>query len=129
MGVTVDRSVATAKPGDGKTFPKHGDTCRMHYVGRLMDYRSTKFDSSRDKGRPFDFVIGHGVVIRGWDGGVARLSLGERATLRITSDFGYGERGAGGGIPPDADLVFDVELLAINPKPEAEPEAGCCAVL
>ena len=126
MGVVVDRSVESAKAGDGVTFPQHGDTCRMHYVGRLMDYRSTIFDSSREKGRPFDFVIGHGVVIQGWDEGVAQLSLGERATLRITSDYGYGERGAGDVIPPNADLVFDVELLAINPKDESA--GGCCVL-
>jgi FK506-binding protein 1 len=73
-----------------------------------------KFDASRDRGRPFSFKIGIGQVIRGWDEGVAQMSLGEHATLNITSDYGYGARGAGGVIPPNADLVFDVELLAIN---------------
>ena len=73
-----------------------------------------KFDSSIDKGRPFQFKIGIGQVIRGWDEGVAQMSLGEKAILKISSDYGYGARGAGGVIPPDADLNFEVELLKIN---------------
>jgi FK506-binding protein 1 len=73
-----------------------------------------KFDSSRDKGRPFKFKIGIGQVIRGWDEGVAQMSLGEKAILHISSDYGYGARGAGGVIPPNADLNFEVELLEIN---------------
>ena len=72
------------------------------------------FDSSHRKGRPFSFTIGIGQVIRGWDEGVAQMSLGEKSILRITSDYGYGARGAGGVIPPNADLNFEVELLAIN---------------
>ena len=75
-----------------------------------------KFDASRDRGRPFKFTIGVGQVIRGWDEGVAQMSLGEKAMLRITSDYGYGPRGAGGVIPPNADLNFEVELLGINGK-------------
>ena len=75
-----------------------------------------KFDASRDRGRPFQFKIGVGQVIKGWDEGVAQMSLGEKAMLRITSDYGYGARGAGGVIPPNADLNFEVELLAINGK-------------
>ena len=113
MGVEVDRSVETAEQGDGATFPKQGDKLKMHYTGTLAADGS-KFDSSRDRGKLFEFTIGVGQVIKGWDEGVIQLSLGERATLRITSDFGYGSAGAGGAIPPDADLVFDVELLAIN---------------
>lgn len=73
-----------------------------------------KFDASRDRGRPFQFTIGIGQVIKGWDTGVMQMSLGEKAMLRITSDFGYGARGAGGVIPPNADLNFEVELLQIN---------------
>mmetsp|Transcript_576 Transcript_576/g.1369 ORF Transcript_576/g.1369 Transcript_576/m.1369 type:complete len:84 (-) Transcript_576:120-371(-) len=72
------------------------------------------FDSSHRKGRPFTFTIGIGQVIRGWDEGVAQMSLGEKATLFITPDYGYGARGAGNVIPPNADLQFEVELLQIN---------------
>merc|ERR1711959_288353 len=108
MGVTVE----TITPGDGKTFPKRGDKLTMHYTGTLTD--GSKFDSSRDRGSPFQFTIGVGQVIKGWDEGVIQMSVGQRATLKITSDFGYGARGAGGVIPPNADLNFDVELLQIN---------------
>merc|ERR1719353_1400869 len=108
MGVTKDTSVA----GDNKTFPKKGDNLTMHYTGTLTD--GTKFDSSVDRGQPFQFTIGVGQVIRGWDEGVIQMSLGEKAKLTITSDFGYGPSGAGGVIPPNADLIFEVELLKIN---------------
>lgn len=95
---------------DGQTFPKVGDALVMHYVGTLAADGS-KFDSSRDKGRPFQFVIGIGQVIKGWDEGVMKMSLGEKAVLRISSDYGYGAQGAGGVIPPNADLIFEVCLL------------------
>lgn len=85
----------------------------MHYVGTLAS-NGKKFDASRDRGRPFSFNIGTGRVIRGWDEGVMQISLGEIAVLHITSDYGYGSAGAGGVIPPNADLDFEVELLAIN---------------
>lgn len=85
----------------------------MHYHGTLAS-NGQKFDASRDRGRPFQFTIGIGQVIKGWDEGVMQMSLGEKSMLRITSDFGYGARGAGGVIPPNADLNFEVELLAIN---------------
>ena len=71
------------------------------------------FDSSHKRGRPFQFVIGIGQVIRGWDEGVMQMSLGEKAKLSITSDYGYGARGAGNVIPPNADLLFEVQLLKI----------------
>ena len=106
-GVTV----TTTTPGDGKTFPKQGDQLTMHYTGTLVD--GTKFDSSKDRGDPFQFTIGIGQVIRGWDDGVMKMSLGEEAKLEITPDFGYGDTGAGGVIPPNANLVFEVELLKI----------------
>ena len=83
----------------------------INFAARL---RSSKFDSSRDRGQPFSFTIGVGQVIKGWDEGVMQMSLGEKATLDITADYGYGARGAGGVIPPNADLLFDVELIAIN---------------
>uniref|UniRef100_A0A7S1GFW4 peptidylprolyl isomerase n=1 Tax=Cyclophora tenuis TaxID=216820 RepID=A0A7S1GFW4_CYCTE len=108
MGVTKE----TISPGDGRNFPQRGDKLAMHYTGYLRD--GTVFDSSHKKGRPFQFVIGIGQVIRGWDEGVAQMSLGEKAKLHITSDYGYGARGAGNVIPPNADLTFDVQLLKIN---------------
>jgi FK506-binding protein 1 len=87
----------------------------LPYSGTLSS-NGKKFDASRDRGRPFQFTIGIGQVIRGWDEGVLQMSLGEKAMLRISSDYGYGSRGAGGVIPPDADLNFEVELLGINGK-------------
>lgn len=98
--------------GDGFTFPKAGDTVTMHYVGTLTN--GQKFDSSRDRGQPFSTQIGVGEVIRGWDQGVPQLSLGESATLRISSACGYGAQGSPPVIPGGADLVFEVELISIN---------------
>lgn len=105
--------VETISPGDGKTFPSPGDELTMHYTGTLAS-NGKQFDSSRDRDEPFQFQIGVGQVIPGWDKGVMKMSLGERATLRIPSAMGYGARGAGADIPPNSDLVFDVELLAID---------------
>jgi len=119
MGVDVE----TLSPGDGKTYPKEGDQLTMHYVGTLKD-GGAKFDSSRDKNKPFQFVIGIGQVIKGWDEGVMKMSLGEKAVLNITSDYGYGARGAGGVIPPNADLVFEVELFKIGNTGDAPADAG-----
>jgi len=91
----------------------------MHYTGTLAADGS-KFDSSRDRdpstAGAFTFQIGVGQVIKGWDEGVMKMSIGQRANLKISADFGYGESGAGADIPPNADLCFDVELLAINGK-------------
>ena len=109
MGVDVQ----TLSAGDGATYPKEGDQLTMHYVGTLKD-GGAKFDSSRDKNKPFQFVIGIGQVIKGWDEGVIKMSLGEKAKLTISPDFGYGARGAGGVIPPNATLMFDVELIEIR---------------
>jgi FK506-binding protein 1 len=81
--------------GDEKTFPKQGDELSMHYVGTLAS-NGTKFDSSRDRNKPFTLKIGVGQVIQGWDEGVMQMSLGEKAVLHISSDFGYGSRGVVG---------------------------------
>uniref|UniRef100_M4B354 peptidylprolyl isomerase n=1 Tax=Hyaloperonospora arabidopsidis (strain Emoy2) TaxID=559515 RepID=M4B354_HYAAE len=101
--------------GNGVTFPQRGDTMIMHYTGKLAE-TGLVFDSSRDRGQPFQFQIGVGQVIRGWDEGVMRMSKGMKATLNIPSVKGYGKNGAGGVIPPHADLIFDVELLDIVRK-------------
>jgi len=108
MGVTIEK----ISPGDGKTFPKRGDTVTIHYVGTLSDGK--KFDSSRDRGDPFVTKIGVGQVIKGWDEGVPQLSLGQKALLVVTPDFGYGARGFPPVIPPNAILRFEVELMKIN---------------
>mmetsp|Transcript_27638 Transcript_27638/g.60853 ORF Transcript_27638/g.60853 Transcript_27638/m.60853 type:complete len:128 (-) Transcript_27638:1381-1764(-) len=114
--------------GDGSTFPKEGDQLTMHYTGTLAD-NGKQFDSSVSRGRPFQFVIGIGQVIKGWDEGVMKMSLGEKAKLQISSDYGYGARGAPGAIPPNSDLTFEVELLAIgnqkSPSYAASTTSSC----
>jgi peptidylprolyl isomerase len=96
--------------------PKSGQTCVMHYTGWLWENeaKGKKFDSSLDRGQPFEFQIGRGMVIKGWDEGVATMKVGGKRTLLIPAALGYGSRGAGGVIPPNATLVFDVELLGIK---------------
>ncbi|XP_077378977.1 uncharacterized protein LOC144019650 [Festucalex cinctus] len=107
MGVTVE----TIKEGDGKTFPRKGEKVSVHYVGTLVN--GDKFDSSRDRGKPFQFTIGNGEVIRGWDEGVAQMSVGQLARLTCTPDYAYGNRGYPPVIPPNAILQFEVELLHV----------------
>jgi peptidylprolyl isomerase len=103
------------KEGDGAS-PKAGQTCVMHYTGWLFvnEAKGKKFDSSLDRGQPFEFQIGRGMVIKGWDEGVAAMKVGGKRTLLIPAELGYGVRGAGGVIPPNATLLFEVELLSVK---------------
>jgi len=93
-------------------IPKQGQTVTVHYTGWLTD--STKFDSSKDRGQPFTYQFGVGQVIQGWDDGVATMKVGGKSRFTIPSELGYGRQGAGGVIPPNATLVFEVELLGIK---------------
>ena len=104
--------VTHMKEGDGKTFAKKGDTVYVHYEGTLLNGK--KFDSSYDRKDPLQFTLGVGQVIKCWDMSVARLSLGEKIKVICPYSLAYGERGAGGVIPPKADLVFVMELIKIG---------------
>ena len=106
----IDSTVGTG------ASPKAGQTCVMHYTGWLYNdgKKGKKFDSLVDRNEPFEFPIGQGHVIKGWDEGVASMKVGGKRTLIIPPALGYGARGAGGVIPPNATLIFDVELLGVE---------------
>jgi peptidylprolyl isomerase len=103
------------EPGNGATAAA-GKTCIMHYTGWLWvdGAKGKKFDSSLDRGSPFSFGLGKGQVIKGWDEGVAGMKIGGKRTLLIPPGLGYGARGAGGVIPPNATLLFEVQLLDLK---------------
>lgn len=107
MGVDVE----TIKDGTGE-YPKKGQKVIVHYTGTLTNGK--KFDSSKDRGKPFEFTLGQGEVIRGWDEGVAQMKIGQTAKLTCSPDYAYGAAGAGGVIPPNATLIFEVELLGVK---------------
>ena len=110
--------ITDSKVGTGAEA-KSGHQVTVHYTGWLYDPKAAdkhgkKFDSSKDHGEPFSFKLGGGQVIRGWDQGVAGMKVGGTRTLVIPSELGYGQRGAGAAIPPNATLLFDVELLGVK---------------
>ena len=107
--------IIDSKEGTGAS-PKPGQTCVMHYTGWLYEngQKGKKFDSSVDRNEPFDFPIGQGRVIKGWDEGVISMKVGGKRKLIIPAHLGYGAQGAGGVIPPGATLIFEVELLGIR---------------
>ena len=107
-------TIIDVKEGTGAS--PAGKTAVVHYTGWLYDNgaKSKKFDSSVDRGQPFEFPVGQGRVIKGWDEGVATMKVGGKRTLIIPPNLGYGARGAGGVIPPNATLMFEVELLGLE---------------
>lgn len=115
MTTSTGLQIIDSTIGTGAT-PAKGQRCQMHYTGWLYQggAKGAKFDSSVDRGQPFEFVLGVGQVIKGWDEGVASMKVGGKRTLIIPPELGYGARGAGGVIPPNATLLFEVELLGVR---------------
>ncbi|PLW35868.1 hypothetical protein PCANC_22926 [Puccinia coronata f. sp. avenae] len=115
MGTSSDQvEIETIKPGDGERFPVAGDTVKIHYVGTLESKNGKVFDSSRDRGKPFECQIGMGQVIKAWDQGVVQLSLGQEAYFKCPPSIAYGAAGCRDVIPPNSTLYFKVELIEIN---------------
>ena len=120
IGNTNENTIVTTSTGlqyqdlviGGGEFPQLGDKVLVHYTGKLED--GSIFDSSVDRDQPFEFPLGMGRVIKGWDEGLATMQVGGKRILTIPSHLGYGERGAGNRIPPGATLIFEVELLEIK---------------
>ena len=106
------------REGSGTDLPGIGDKVSVHYVGTLWggDKHGNKFDSSRDRGELFDFELGQGKVIKGWDEGVATMKKGELADFYITADYAYGKAGSGANIPPSSTLKFEIELFSWTPE-------------
>jgi FKBP-type peptidyl-prolyl cis-trans isomerase FkpA len=118
LDTITNLQIVDTKMGAGNEAAR-GKQVTVHYTGWLYDeaaadHHGRKFDSSRDRSEPFSFSLGAGMVIQGWDQGVAGMKVGGQRTLVIPSSLGYGARGAGGVIPPNATLVFDVELLGVK---------------
>lgn len=104
--------IEVIQEGEGSEVSRNDDSLSVHYVGRLVD--GQKFDSSRDRGTPFQFTLGAGQVIEGWDQGMLGMKIGESRKLTIPASLGYGSRGAGDIIPPNATLIFEVELISMD---------------
>ncbi len=107
----MELKIEVIQEGSGDQKVKSGDSISVHYTGTLED--GTKFDSSVDRGQPFEFTIGRGMVIQGWEQGLLDMKVGEKRKLTIPSTMGYGDRDMG-AIPPNSVLLFDVELISIN---------------
>lgn len=112
MTEVTELKIEKLADGTGDRMTKKGDTISVHYTGTLTD--GTKFDSSLDRGTPFSFTVGGGQVIAGWDQGLLDMKVGEKRRLTIPASLGYGSRGAGGVIPPNATLIFETELVSIK---------------
>ncbi|MCK5475204.1 MAG: FKBP-type peptidyl-prolyl cis-trans isomerase [Candidatus Pacebacteria bacterium] len=108
----MELKIEVLQEGSGEVLTKKGDTISVHYTGTLED--GTKFDSSIDRGEPFSFIIGAGQVIQGWDQGTLDMKVGEKRKLTIPAELGYGSAGAGDAIPPNATIIFDIELMDIQ---------------